>query len=92
MSLESFCTSNNYLCIFQAFLGQKYGYRPIPTFIDRNEFHDLKDVLVKMSVDSSLLDIWYHEDTNAYPITTYVLQPISSILVNFNNKVKSRAM
>ena len=38
--------------------------------------------------DTSVLETWYIEDANAVP-SHFVLQPISSILVNFNNKVGS---
>ncbi|KAG1670315.1 NACHT and WD repeat domain-containing protein 2 [Nymphon striatum] len=70
---------------FVVFLGQKYGYRPIPTFIDSDEFTLTVDALIKLEVDPDLLETWYKEDTNADP-NVFVLQPISSILINFNNK------
>ncbi|XP_076319840.1 NACHT and WD repeat domain-containing protein 2 isoform X1 [Tachypleus tridentatus] len=70
---------------FVVFLAQKYGYRPIPTKIDAKEFLLLRDALVSIGTDVSLLDKWYQEDTNSVP-SEYVLQPISSILFNFNNK------
>ncbi|XP_042912969.2 NACHT and WD repeat domain-containing protein 2-like, partial [Parasteatoda tepidariorum] len=70
---------------FVTFLGQKYGYRPIPTIIDGKEFRMIHDTLGLMNQDVSLLDRWYREDTNAVP-SVFVLQPISSVLVNFNNK------
>lgn len=38
-----------------------------------------------MNIDVILLDTWYRKDSNAVPPIS-VLQPISSILVNFNNK------
>lgn len=34
-----------------------------------------------------ILDTWYIEDLNSIP-SQFILQPISSILINFNNKVK----
>lgn len=37
-------------------------------------------------MDVGLLDKWYKKDSNAVPPTS-ILQPISSILKNFNNKV-----
>ena len=70
----------------QVFLGQKYGYRPIPTFILGAEFVQLRETLNAMGTDTILLDTWYRKDVNAVP-AVYILQPISSILVNFNNKV-----
>ncbi|CAL8088657.1 unnamed protein product [Orchesella dallaii] len=70
---------------FVVFLGQKYGYRPIPTYILATELTLLKETLQQMGVDTHLLDLWYKKDTNAVP-PVMILQPISTILVNFNNK------
>ncbi|UYV69119.1 NWD2 [Cordylochernes scorpioides] len=70
---------------FVVFLGQKYGYRPIPTIIEGEEYHMIRDALVSMGMETALMDRWYHEDTNAVP-SVFILQPISSILINFNNK------
>ncbi|XKL66768.1 hypothetical protein PGB90_010188 [Kerria lacca] len=70
---------------FVVFLGQKYGYRPIPTYIISSELQMLRDNLAENGIDISLLDTWYRKDTNAVPPVS-VLQPISSILINFNNK------
>lgn len=75
---------------FVVFLGQKYGYRPIPTYILSSELALLREELNNLNVDGSLLDMWYKKDANAVPPIS-VLQPISSILVNFNNKVKFEA-
>ncbi|KAI5755532.1 hypothetical protein M8J77_017783 [Diaphorina citri] len=70
---------------FVVFLGQKYGYRPIPTYILSSELQLLRDDLAAGGTDVTLLDTWYRKDSNAVPPIS-VLQPISSILVNFNNK------
>lgn len=70
----------------QVFLGQKYGYRPIPAEILASEFELLRDCAKQNSDDLKLLDDWYKRDDNFVP-AVYVLQPISSILTNFNNKV-----
>ncbi|KAL7638639.1 UNVERIFIED_CONTAM: hypothetical protein RMT77_011211 [Armadillidium vulgare] len=70
---------------FVFFGGQKYGYRPIPTIILGSEFLLLREALISMGVETTLLDTWYKKDSNAVPFV-YILQPISSILVNFNNK------
>lgn len=45
-----------------------------------------RDDLAAMGIDVSLLDLWYKKDSNAVPPIS-ILQPISSILTNFNNKV-----
>lgn len=71
---------------FVVFLGQKYGYRPIPTYILTSELMMIRDELISLNADASLLEMWYKKDSNAVPPIS-VLQPISSILVNFNNKV-----
>ncbi|KAI6183552.1 hypothetical protein M3Y97_00500900 [Aphelenchoides bicaudatus] len=70
---------------FVVFLCQKYGYRPIPSQILSSELEVLKKVLKEQHDDVSVLDLWYIEDSNAVP-GQFILQPISSILVNFNNK------
>ncbi|XP_047484728.1 uncharacterized protein LOC125036301 [Penaeus chinensis] len=70
---------------FVFFGGQKYGYRPIPTVILGSELLMLREALINMGVDTILIDTWYKRDSNAVPFV-YILQPISSILVNFNNK------
>lgn len=46
----------------------------------------LRTELESQGMDVSLLDKWYKKDSNAVPATS-ILQPISSILKNFNNKV-----
>ncbi|XP_004923513.1 NACHT and WD repeat domain-containing protein 2 [Bombyx mori] len=70
---------------FVVFLGQKYGYRPIPTYVLSSELQMLREELAAGGVDVILLDTWYKKDSNAVPPIS-VLQPISSILINFNNK------
>ncbi|GAB0097357.1 NACHT domain-containing protein [Sergentomyia squamirostris] len=70
---------------FVVFLGQKYGYRPIPTYILSSELLLIREELVSMGIDPVLFDTWYKKDSNAVPPIS-VLQPISSILINFNNK------
>lgn len=72
--------------MFQVFLGQKYGYRPIPTIIPASEFEMLCDVIKSNTDDLKLLMQWYKRDDNAAP-PIFILQPISSILTNFINKV-----
>ena len=68
------------------FLGQKYGYRPIPTYVLSSELETIRNELDSQGVDVSVFDLWYKKDSNAVPPTS-ILQPISSILKNFNNKV-----
>ncbi|GMR34158.1 hypothetical protein PMAYCL1PPCAC_04353, partial [Pristionchus mayeri] len=49
------------------------------------ELEMLKRTLKEENEDTTVLETWYIEDSNAVP-SHFVLQPISSILVNFNNK------
>lgn len=72
--------------IFQVFLGQKYGYRPLPTIIDAKELDMMRECVRDVPAEVELLDKWYKKDTNTVP-PVYILQPISTILTNFNNKV-----
>lgn len=46
----------------------------------------IRDELAATGHDPTLIDTWYRKDSNAVPPIS-VLQPISSILINFNNKV-----
>ena len=70
---------------FIYFGAQTYGYRPIPTYIVSSELAMLREVLVTMGNDVSLLDKWYRADYNAVPPVS-ILQPIDTYLVHFLNK------
>ena len=70
---------------FIYFGAQKYGYRPVPTYIVSSELAQLREVLVTMGNDVSLLDKWYQPDYNCVP-TESILQPIDTYLVHFLNK------
>lgn len=74
---------------FVVFLGQKYGYRPIPTHIDAKEFEMIRECVSSEPEEINLLDTWYKKDENSVP-PVCILQPISSILTNFNNKRHQR--
>ncbi len=49
----------------------------------------IRDVIKEVPSDVTLLDMWYKQDENAVP-PVHILQPISSILTNFNNKVSKK--
>ena len=70
----------------QVFLGQKYGYRPIPTIIPANEYGLMYGVIKENAHDTALLDTWFKKDENTTP-PVYILQPISTVYEHFNNKV-----
>ena len=73
----------------KVFLCQKYGYRPLPTRVLDTEFHMITNILEEES--AQLLTKWYKLDTNSVP-NLYVLQPVSSIYVNFTNKAQKQLM
>ena len=50
------------------------------------EFEMLKECTKQFKSDYELLAKWYKEDTNTVP-SVFILQPISTIYHNFNNKV-----
>ena len=68
-----------------AIIFMRNSFRPIPTEIITSELKALRDVLVTMGNDVSLLDKWYRVDMNAVPPVS-VLQPITTHLIHFLNK------
>ncbi|KAK3090332.1 hypothetical protein FSP39_010994 [Pinctada imbricata] len=61
-----------------AIIGDRYGFRPIPTEIDRDLYDTLHSLATEHKLqDTKLLDTWYKLDENALP-PTYILQPIRS--------------
>jgi len=72
----------------QALIGQKYGYRPFPSVIKSDVFEAVRTALLGQSHDVTQLDMWFKKDTNVLP-AVYTLQPISSILKHFKDKVSS---
>ena len=67
-------------------MGQKYGYRPLPTSVPADQFECLVQGLQSLNIEEGvrLLRKWYVKDQNCIP-ASYILQPISSILENFFN-------
>ncbi|KAH3837292.1 hypothetical protein DPMN_110677 [Dreissena polymorpha] len=70
-------------------MGQKYGYRPIPAFVEAEEFEAIRSHVVEE--DLELLDLWYVRDDNSVP-PQYVLQPINTILRNYDSSVRQRCV
>lgn len=66
---------------FMAFLGQKYGFRPLPSKIASTEFEELVSNITDQG-EKSLLGKWYQCDMNEVP-PTYVLQPVSSHIPDY---------
>ena len=52
---------------FVFFGGQKYGYRPIPSVIDVEEFELIVKTLRDLGRDDTVLHEWYEKDENAVP-------------------------
>lgn len=53
--------------------GDRYGFTPIPTEIEKEEFEIIKTFAEKEAENAALLDIWYRLDENAKP-PKYILQ------------------
>ncbi|XP_066285694.1 NACHT domain- and WD repeat-containing protein 1-like [Branchiostoma lanceolatum] len=62
---------------FVAFLGNRYGYRPIPAKIDADELDILLKKASDLDMDTSVIKEWYLKDDNAVPAVC-LLQPITS--------------
>ena len=60
---------------FLVLLGDRYGWRPVPTSIPADEFAAILDGLVDQPADRRLVERWYHGDDNAVP-PTHVLRQI----------------
>ena len=64
------------ILFFQAFIGQKYGNRPLPRVIPAAEYETLMVTLKghrsRETKSASLLDEWYTRDDNSVP-PTYLL-------------------
>lgn len=69
-TLKCFCY------FYQTFLGQKYGFRPLPSKIPSTEFEKLLSNMTHQE-EKAVLETWFKCDMNAVP-PTYVLQPVSS--------------
>ena len=65
----------------QTFLGQKYGFRPIPSKIQSDEFEKILSA-IEDEAETGLLQKWFKRDVNAVP-ANHVLQPISSQIANY---------
>ncbi|RWS26802.1 NACHT and WD repeat domain-containing protein 2-like protein, partial [Leptotrombidium deliense] len=62
---------------FVVFLGEKYGYRPIPTYISSDQYFKIQRALKELKCDHfDVLDKWYKEDTNTIPPENEDLQEI----------------
>ena len=66
-------------------MGDKYGYRPIPSSMTEDVFGSLASQSSHVTTPDdaawTLVEDWYRKDENAMP-AVYVLQPISSKIPN----------
>ncbi|XP_046576157.1 NACHT and WD repeat domain-containing protein 2-like [Haliotis rubra] len=69
---------------FISILGERYGFRPLPTEVLCPEFEMLRSAASRRGLDVSLLDTWYKRDDNAIP-PEFVLQPIRSQFPHFGD-------
>ena len=64
----------------QAFLGDRYGSRLLPTRVPVTEYRSLRRLASWMDLsDFAIVDKWYVVDTNSVP-AVYRLQPITDLL------------
>ena len=77
----------------QAFIGQKYGPRPLPTSIVAEEYEVIRVALHahrgRETRNAPLLDQSYIIDTNSQP-PVYVLRAISEIIPELNHVSRFR--
>lgn len=60
---------------FLILLGNRYGWRPVPTMVEKNEFEQIRQYIRKTNITQfELLNNWYREDKNQVP-STYRLLP-----------------
>ena len=64
-------------------MGNKYGFRPIPSTIPHEVFTALSDAFGQKA-EWSLVTEWYKCDENAIP-PVYVLQIINSKIANYSS-------
>ncbi|XP_074643476.1 uncharacterized protein LOC141900455 [Tubulanus polymorphus] len=70
---------------FISFLGDKYGFVPIPSKIEAAVFKHIHLSCAKTGKEVKLLDDWYCLDENVIP-HSFVLQPITRKFPFYNNK------
>lgn len=69
----------------QAFLGDRYGSRLLPTTIPVTEYRSLRRLASWMDEsDFAVVDKWYLVNTNAVP-AVYQIQPITALCPHFND-------
>ena len=73
------------LYTLQAFLGNRYGYRPFPAKISVSDFGILLETALSNQIDAALLNKWYRRDNNVVP-PTFQLLPITVHYPNYNSR------
>ena len=72
------------------FLGDRYGYRPYPSEIDKEELETLKKALKRKGKSIDVIADWFVLDENAQP-AVYVLQPIHSKLPHYSDMTEANS-
>ena len=63
-------------------MGDRYGYRPFPAKVPKQEFEMFLEVGLQHEIDTTLLSKWYKCDTNSIEVV-YQLQPITDHFPNY---------
>ena len=75
----------NTALFLQAFLGDRYGSRFLPTTVPVTEYRCLRRLASWMDQsDFATVDKWYLVDTNAVP-AVYRIQPITALCPHFSD-------
>lgn len=69
---------------FQCFLGDKYGSRLLPHYIEAKEFKLLRRIAMRRGYDITVMDEWFQRDDNAEP-AVYRLRSIDEILTHYED-------
>lgn len=71
-------------CLLQCFLGDKYGSRLLPHYIEAKEFKLLRRIAMRRGYDVTIMDEWFERDDNAEP-AVYRLRSIDEIFTHYDD-------
>ncbi|KAK3095533.1 hypothetical protein FSP39_015737 [Pinctada imbricata] len=69
---------------FVSFLGDRYGSRILPPYIDAKEYKLLRRIAMKLGYDVTVMDQWFARDDNAEP-SVYYFRSITDILKYYDD-------
>lgn len=70
--------------ILQCLLGDKYGSRLLPHYVNASEYKLLRRIAMRRGYDISIMDEWFERDDNAEP-PVYRLRSINEILSHYDD-------